>query len=45
MRHRCRVPYDRLIFRKDGKGFNVQLTALPVNGKLVTRIHEPKQDT
>ncbi len=30
---------------KDGKGFNVQLSALPVSGKLVLRIHEAKQDT
>ena len=30
---------------KDGKGFNVQLSALPVTGKLVIRIHETKQDT
>jgi hypothetical protein len=29
---------------KDGKGFNVQLNALPVAGKLVMRIHEPKQE-
>ncbi len=28
---------------KDAKGFNVQLTALPVNGKLVMRLHEPKE--
>jgi hypothetical protein len=27
---------------KDGKGFNVQLTALPVGGKLVMRVHEPR---
>lgn len=27
---------------KDGKGFNVQLAALPLNGKLVLRVHEPK---
>ena len=30
---------------KDGKGFNVQLTAIPVSGKLVMRLHEPRQDT
>jgi hypothetical protein len=29
---------------KDSKGFNVQLSALPVNGKLVLRVHEPRQD-
>jgi hypothetical protein len=29
---------------KDGKGFNVQLTALPVGGKLVMRAHESKPD-
>ena len=29
---------------KDGKGFNVQLTALPVSGKLVLRLHEPKEN-
>ena len=27
---------------KDGKGFNVQLSALPINGKLVMRVHEAK---
>ena len=27
---------------KDAKGFNVQLTAFPVSGKLVMRINEPK---
>jgi len=30
---------------KDGKGFQVQLHAFPVNGKLVLRKHEPKPDT
>jgi hypothetical protein len=30
---------------KDAKGFNLQLTALPVNGKLVMRLHEPRQET
>jgi len=29
---------------KDGKGFNVQLTAIPVSGKLVMRLHEPRQE-
>jgi hypothetical protein len=29
---------------KDGKGFNVQLSALPVAGKLVLRVHEPRPD-
>jgi hypothetical protein len=29
---------------KDGKGFNLQLTAIPVSGKLVMRLHEPRQD-
>ena len=29
---------------KDGKGFNLQLTAIPVNGKLVMRLHEPKTE-
>jgi hypothetical protein len=29
---------------KDGKGFNLQLTAFPVNGKLVMRLHEPRQE-
>ncbi len=29
---------------KDGKGYTLELTALPVNGKLVMRIHEPKQE-
>lgn len=27
---------------KDGKGFNVQLSTLPLNGKLVMRLHESK---
>jgi hypothetical protein len=27
---------------RDGKGFNVQLTALLVGGKLVMRVHEPR---
>lgn len=31
-------------FEKDGKGYTLELTALPVNGKLVMRIHEPKQE-
>jgi hypothetical protein len=29
---------------KHGKGFNLQLTAFPVSGKLVIRLYEPKQD-
>jgi hypothetical protein len=29
---------------KDAKGFNVQLSTLPMNGKLVMRVHEPKQE-
>lgn len=29
---------------KDGKGYTLELTALPVNGKLVMRIHEPKRE-
>jgi hypothetical protein len=29
---------------KDGKGFNAELCALPVTGKLVMRIHEPKPE-
>jgi hypothetical protein len=29
---------------KDGKGFNVQLNSLPVNGKLVMRVHETKPE-
>jgi hypothetical protein len=29
---------------KDGKGFNVTLSALPVGGKLVLRVHEPRHD-
>ena len=28
---------------KDSKGFNLQLTAIPVSGKLVMRLHEPKE--
>ena len=27
---------------KDGKGFNIQLRALPLDGKLVLRVPEPK---
>ena len=27
---------------KDKKGFNVELKAVPVTGKLVIRLHEPK---
>jgi hypothetical protein len=27
---------------KDGKGFNVELKAMPVSGKLVIREYEPK---
>jgi hypothetical protein len=26
---------------KDGKGFNAELRAVPVSGKLVLRLHEP----
>jgi hypothetical protein len=29
---------------KDGKGFNLQLTSFPLNGKLVMRLHEPKSE-
>lgn len=29
---------------KDGKGFNLQLRALPLDGKLVLRAPEPKDD-
>jgi hypothetical protein len=29
---------------KDGKGCNLQLSAIPVTGKLVMRLHEPKQE-
>jgi len=29
---------------KDGKGFNAELRALPVSGKIVLRLREPKQD-
>jgi hypothetical protein len=29
---------------RDGKGFNVELRALPIDGKLVLRKHEPKAD-
>jgi len=29
----------------DGKGYNVVLHALPVDGKLVLRLHEPKEDS
>lgn len=29
---------------KDGKGFDVSLEALPVNGRIVLRLNEPKKD-
>ena len=29
----------------DGKGFNVKCVALPVNGELVLRAHEPRTDS
>lgn len=29
----------------DGKGFNVLLQAVPVDGKMVLRLHEPKEDS
>jgi hypothetical protein len=29
---------------KDGKGFNVHLSTLPINGTLVMRVHEPKHE-
>lgn len=29
---------------KDGQGLNLELRALPVNGKLVIRRHEPKEE-
>lgn len=28
----------------DGKGFNLILHAVPVDGKVVVRLHEPKED-
>lgn len=28
---------------QDGKGHNIVLSALPVDGKLVLRLHEPKE--
>ncbi len=28
---------------KDAKGFNVELRALPISGKLVIRLHEPNE--
>lgn len=28
----------------DGKGFNLTLHAVPVDGKVVLRLHEPKED-
>ena len=30
---------------EDGKGFNLSLHAVPVDGKVVLRLHEPKEDT
>ncbi len=29
----------------DGKGFNLDLAALPINGRLVMRLIEPKKDS
>ncbi|POZ49679.1 hypothetical protein [Methylovulum psychrotolerans] len=29
---------------KDGKGFDLQLEALPVDGRLVIRLNEPKKN-
>jgi hypothetical protein len=29
---------------EDGKGFNLILHAVPVDGKVVVRLHEPKED-
>ena len=29
---------------KDGKGFDVMLQAVPVDGKVVLRLHEPKEN-
>jgi len=29
---------------EDGKGFNLILHAVPVDGKIVVRLHEPKED-
>jgi hypothetical protein len=29
---------------KDGKGFNAELRAVPVSGKLTLRLHEPASD-
>ncbi len=29
---------------EDGKGFNLSLQAVPVDGKVVLRLHEPKED-
>lgn len=29
----------------DGKGFNLALHAVPVDGKVVLRLHEPKEET
>jgi hypothetical protein len=30
---------------KDGKGFDAMLQAIPVDGKVVLRLHEPKENT
>ncbi len=30
---------------KDGKGLNVECKAIPVDGKLVIRLHEPQDDS
>jgi hypothetical protein len=32
------------VFQAEAKGFNVELTALPVSGKLAMRLAEPKLD-
>jgi len=29
---------------EDGKGFNLSLHAVPIDGKVVLRLHEPKED-
>jgi hypothetical protein len=39
------TPLGVAFAHKDGKGFNVILHALPVDGKLVLRLHQPKDDS
>ena len=35
----------RLFPHKDGKGYDLVLNALPINGRIVVRQEEPKEET